>query len=173
VYALIQPFLRLCLLSAGPQDLPSSRFLLGVCLILYASVTVAAYWPHYGFAVSGWRATVEIALLFVFTWGALALRGHPARFLQTMTALLGSGAMFGALLLPLVYAVIRAEMLREPATLPALTSLAVFIWWLVVMGHIFRHALAFRHLGPGLLVALALIGVGVVLVEPLFPEASY
>jgi hypothetical protein len=172
MFALIRPFLRISLLSAGPEDLPASRLLLGITLVLYALATLAAYWPHYGYAVSAARTGVEMLVLVGYTWGALRWRGLPERFVQTLTALLGCGVIFSVLLLPLIYSVVAAQLQGRPSGLAAFATVAIFIWWLFAIGHIYRHALGFRQLAPGFAVALGMVLLGVIVVQPLFPETA-
>lgn len=76
---------------------------------------------------------VSAALLFA----ALQVRGHPARWLQSYTALLGAGALFG--LISLAYRGLAS--LFGAGWLAELLDLSLFVWSLAVMGHILRHAL--------------------------------
>lgn len=168
VYALITPFLQLCLLNRGPQDLPASRLLLGLALTGYLLVGVAMGWPYYGLVVSVAQSLVEIGILVGFTYLVLRWRRHPGRFVQTLTALAGVGVVLGALLLPLVYSMYRAELLGESPELPALAYIAVFGWLVVAYGQIFRHALALKHLGLGILVAVAFVVLASGSIELLF-----
>lgn len=167
--SLIKPFLQLCLLNQGPQDLPASRLLLAITAFLYLLVGMAMGWPYYGPVLSLVQSLFELALLWGFSWSLLRVRRHPGRFVQTAAALTGAGAVLGVLLLPLVYAIYRARMLGEPADLAALSYLAVLGWLLVVYGHIYRHALSLPHLGYGVLVALGFVVVAAGLIESLFP----
>lgn len=170
--SLIKPFLQLCLLNRGPQDLPASPLLLVITILAYLLVGTAMGWPYYGVAVSLMQSLFELALLLGFSWSLLRVRRHPGRFLQTATALTGAGVVLGALLLPLVYAIRRAQLLGESAELAALSYLAVLGWLLAVYGHIYRHALSLPHLGYGVLVALGFVVVATGLIESLFPAGG-
>lgn len=169
VYVLLRPFLQLCLLNLAPQDLPASRMLLGLSASAYLLVSAAMGWPAYGLGLSLVQAVVDLGILLIFTWGVLSFRRHSERFLQTASALAGVGAVFGVLLLPLVYALYRAELLHQPAELAMLSYLVVLVWLLVVFGNIFRHALGLRHLALGIGVALGFVLFASAAIQMMFP----
>jgi hypothetical protein len=171
VNALLKPFLQLCLLSGGPQDIPASRALLLITVAAYWLVAVALAWPFYGVGPSVLQSIAELAILLAFTRVALIAARHPERFTQTATALTATGTLLGIVMLPVLYAFYQAEMQDAPRDVPALATLVLLGWLLLVYGHIFRHALSLRHLGLGLLVALGLMIVGQALLRLLFPEA--
>jgi hypothetical protein len=103
VSAFLKVFLDIVLWRRGPQDLPASGLLFRLTLAAYVAVSViqlaalqesGATW--FVFLV------VDPALLTLCVWLVLRLFGHPERFLQTASAVLGTGALLGlALYLPL------------------------------------------------------------------------
>ncbi|MGA7799338.1 MAG: hypothetical protein WCC36_00870 [Gammaproteobacteria bacterium] len=135
-------WIDLCLLRAGPQDLPASEVLLALALLAYLAVNVALSllsWPlRQALAVS----LTDLLVLSLFAWAALQWRGKPARFRQTLTALAGTGTVLGLLALPTVAALMAAHRAGGGSGLLGLAWLALLVWSLVVLGHILRHALA-------------------------------
>ena len=95
-------------------------------------------------------ALLEMGVIVGLTATLLYAFRHTGRLAQTLTALMGSGAVIGAIVLVLFVAF---------AQLPALPRLGVFLWNLLVMGHILRHALS-THLVAGFFIA---VGYAVVL----------
>lgn len=170
VNALITPFLQLCLLSRGPQDLPASRVLLLITITVYWLVAVAMGWPYYGIRSSVLQSVVELAMVLGFTRLALLLTRHPARFTQTATALTAAGALLGVVLLPVAYAIYQAQAQGAPLGVPAFAYIVVLGWLLLVYGNIFRHALSLKHLGLGVLVALGLVVLVAMVIQLLFSE---
>ncbi len=168
---LLKPFLQLCLLSRGPQDIPASRVLLLITISVYWLVAVAMGWPYYGMRSSVLQSVVELVMVLGFTRFALVLTRHPGRFTQTATALTAAGGLLGVVLLPVAYAIYQAQAQGASLGVPALAYLVVLGWLLVVYGHIFRHALSLRHLGLGVLVALGLVMLVAAVIRFLFPEA--
>lgn len=121
-------------LRSGPQDMPYSPTLLVLLLVPYAalgSVLALAALPA---ARALWYGPAESALLAVLVYGVLALRGHPGRFVQTLSALALVGGFFNALSVPLTA-------LAQPGNGIGLLILVVLLWSFVVSVHVLRQAL--------------------------------
>jgi hypothetical protein len=103
VSAFLKLFLDIVLWRRGPQDLPASSLLFWLTLVAYVAVSAiqlslleesGATWVVFLLA--------DPLLLTGCVWMILKLYNHPERFLQTATAVLGTGALLGLLLyLPL------------------------------------------------------------------------
>ena len=161
--AALRRLLDICLLRAGPQDLPYSRdFLI---------LTMAASLGAGGLAVAALEesrfALLELGLTYLFTLGflyaVLSFRRLTSRFMQTASAVFGADALITLVALPALHAA-SGEGAERPVT--GLAMLALGLWNLAVLGHIFRHALD-TILPVGVLVALGyvigsllLVGVG-------------
>lgn len=121
-------------LRRGPQDVPYSPTLLLLALIPYALLSSALA----AFAMPASRALLygptEAALLAALVYASLAVRRRPARFMQTLTALLLVGVVFNALSLPLTA-------LARPENGLGLLILALVAWSFAVSVHILRLAL--------------------------------
>ncbi|WP_006787769.1 hypothetical protein [Thiorhodospira sibirica] len=157
--ALIRPFFEIIFLRQGPQDLPASRALLALCLLLYILLGIVIASPFYGLQQAIVQSVLEVSLLALLVWLLLRLRGMAARFTQTLTAFSGAGVLLGLLTLPLVYSLLGAEA-RSTEQIPALASLTYLLilgWLLGVYGHILRHAMNFQGLAPGVALAIVLI----------------
>ncbi|AOU97258.1 hypothetical protein BI364_03930 [Acidihalobacter yilgarnensis] len=94
----LKRILNLCMMRAGPQDMPASFGWMAFSLAAYLMVSAVNVLP-----LSGWwggllQAVVETAVLVAWVYGALMLTQHPQRLVQTLTALAGSGAVMGLLL---------------------------------------------------------------------------
>jgi hypothetical protein len=153
VYALVDPFVKLCLLRRNPQDLPTSRSLLNAALAGYFLISAVLGMRAYGLPRSLLQAGVEVAILILYTRMLLTISARPERIVQTLSALAGSGLLLGIAALPLSVLVPSGDAL---AGLPALAYLALMVWSLIVYGHIFRHALSRGQLA-GLLAALGFV----------------
>jgi hypothetical protein len=162
---LITIWLDLCLLRAGPQDLPVSQVLLwlsaGAYLLVSFLLSVSGYPPGEALLV----ALVDLGLLIAFAAALLYLWGKTERLNQTLTALAGSGALLGLIALPLVQVLFAGQ---EAGQVPPFIILLWFLlygWSLLVVTHITRHALSISFpfaLGIAIvytLVAMQIIGV--------------
>jgi len=156
----IHLFWQVCTFKLGPQDMPYSGYLLLFSSVAYAlvSVMVAALSLSFGQAlVSG---LLEVALIGAMTQLLLWIRELTARFYQTFIALMGSGAIIGALIWPLQLMQISAG--DEPLLLPSLIALGLLVWNVTIVGHILRHAIKapyFVGIGLALIYTYVLMSV--------------
>jgi hypothetical protein len=99
----LKVFVDIVLWRRGPQDLPASPLLLGITVAAYVAVSAAQLALLHESAASWFVFVVLDPLLLTGgTWLLLRLFQHTERFLQTATAVLGTGALLGLLLfLPL------------------------------------------------------------------------
>lgn len=137
----LKAFLDIVLWRRGPQDLPASRLLLWLTAAAYVAVSIAqlmlldeapAVWIVY--------VIIDPALLAGCVYVLLKLFGKDARFLQTTTAVLGTGVVLGlALFLPVEW---MLSMARVPpdSTAAGLVSLAMVMVFALVTGRILKLA---------------------------------
>jgi len=166
--ALITFFVELCLLRRPPQDLPASKVLLGLTLVsdlvvgLLVGVTAGLPW-----LTSLLQGVAEILLMMTALYVALTQLKLRARFLQSATALLGSGALLGLVAIPPLSLNPTGSQERDLAALGAFMLLGLVIWGILVTGHILKHTFTIT-LGQGTAIALAFQIVAVTLVTSLF-----
>ena len=156
---LIKVFWDICAVKAAPQDLPTSSFLLGLALLAYlvtGAVVAAFQWPLSQAILAAFLDTVFLTVLSRVLLWARMLSG---RFVQTLTALAGSGAIMTVIALPLVIwqSFVGVTDANAP-TMPSWLLMIWMIWNVVVVGHILRHALStVLPLGIGLAAVYAYI----------------
>lgn len=159
---LLWRLIGIIVLRLGPQDLPAGASALVLSVVLYIAVT--------GLSLSLGETTgngalvivLAVVLPLVLVRIVLALRGRPARWLQTVTALFGTSALLSALALPLSALAGNGD----PAVIPALASLALFAWSFAVDAHIWRHALDVAFV-TGLAVAVVLFALSLFVISSL------
>lgn len=137
--ALLQLFIDLCLLRNVPQNLPNSPFLMLLLAggYLTAGLGVSLHEQPFGLALL--TSAVDTGLLAALAGISLWILNKPARFIQTFTALAGTGIIFTLMGWPLI-AWLQTLPEGEPSNL-FLLLLGLIIWNIVVIGHILRHAL--------------------------------
>jgi hypothetical protein len=161
--ALILYFVELCALRKSPQELPASQLL----LVIVAIASLVVGWlvglvAGLSMGSSLVQTVAEIALMLTALYLGLRLTGLGLRFTQSATALVGSGALIGAIaLIPLSFNPTGSQE-TDLAALGALLLLVLFAWSVVVTGHILRHTFGIS-LGQGAAIAVA-FKIGVVLV---------
>ena len=168
--AIARPFVEICLLRLGPQDLPASPFLLGIAVAAYLGLGVLVTALHYPF-LTAVGISVTGALIFgLLAFVLLSVRGVSERFFQTCAAFAGTGAVLEAAALPLVALLEPGEPEGAGAAaglLLTLPWLALLIWSWVVGGHILRHALSVR-LTAGIGLSIALFWLSTLVIHHLF-----
>lgn len=145
---LLRTFGGLCTFQVAPQDLPRSNTLLAATTLANMGLSVVIYALESPLGQALFKAALETAVLFGLTFVLLFLLSYGRRLTQTMTALMGCGALLGAIAL--------LTMVLAPA-LPTDLGLALlrvnFLLNLLVIAHILRHAVGTWFL-VGLLFAL-------------------
>ena len=148
--ALFNYFVNLCLLRAAPQDLPSSSALLGVLFVINALIgTLLMATTELGPGLALVESVFELGLMLGVLRAALFLRGHPARFNQGATAVMGSSILMSLLALPLLAGGVASGGENGGGVM---LLLGLVVWSVVILGHILRHTF---DLTPGQGVAVA------------------
>lgn len=151
--ALIHFFFELCTLRRAPQDLPASQTLFGLLILVNLFIgTLVSLVGGLALLPGVLQGAIEIALTLAVLAGALKLTRRASRLLQAATALLGVGALIGVLALLPLSLVTGEGSGSDLALLSGLMILALFIWNLVVSGHILRHTFDIT-LGQGTAIA--------------------
>ena len=151
---LLSVFFDICLLKAGPQALPASSFLLSATALaglLTGTIVIA---DAMGNVFTAFMAQLlDLLLLALLLLTMLRLKGLESRFTQAATALFGCGALINLVTLPLPLLAPEEGAGQQAAGPAFFLYLALIIWALVVVGHIFRHAMEI-HLVRGILIAV-------------------
>lgn len=160
--ALFDLFLDICLFRKGPQDLPASPTLLGLCLTTYGLSGLLSLLGSMRPSTAVFQAAADIVVLAGFAYGILALMNYRARFVQTLTALAGTYTLLNLIALPLIFWLEQATTgtANAPA-LPSLLLLGLMGWSIAVMAHVLQHALSTSR-GMGVLYALGYLVISLV-----------
>ena len=140
---ILAAFLQLALRRRGPEDLPASRLLLLAAGLFYViTQSLLGRTVYHSLSSLAGSLVLDLLMLCGCVWLLLRLTGHLARFLQTLTAMFGTGALLGVCMLPFNYWLDVAATPDKPALGPTIGLLAIVSWSLVVNGHIFSRALS-------------------------------
>lgn len=166
--ALISFFIQLALLRRGPQDLPASSALLVLLAGLSLLVGIASGAQLFGGVQAALGANlIDLLLSMLLLFILLQLRGHKARWLQTVSAFLGLGILAGVIMLSVqalagVLGILKFAMLFD---------LVVAIWLHVALGGVLRHALEIPLLA-GVIIVLSYTVLAFNLIARVFPPAN-
>ena len=163
---LLQQLLRVITLRSGPQDLPAEWTTSTLMVLLYVALGMLAD-SMLQLGTSSLRSLMSIALQIGAISLLLRFSGQLQRLPQTITAVAGTGCLFG-----LVSIVLLAQSTGDslPQGIAALW-LGLFIWSLVVDAHIYRSALS-TTMSVGVLIAVMLFALNFIVIDALFPAAQ-
>lgn len=147
---LIRTLLEIVLLRKGPENLPASGMLLvlAVLLSLLSSLAALALIDRFDeddFFLGLFSGIVGLSCYA----GILVLSGKAARMLQTLSAIVGTGAL-------IVFAFVAEYVLLTPVLGDAaggLVATVILLWSVPVEGHIIARAID-RHWYVGLVLAV-------------------
>lgn len=162
VPAVLVNLVRLLYLRGGPQHLPVSRalavFLLGV-YVVQNLVTGQQLADEY----AAEKSLVAIVLQVTILTGLLRWRNYQARFIQTLSALVGVGIIFNTITWVLLTQ--SDPNLSQPGL--AIAWFGVFFWSLFVDAHIYRHSLSVS-LAAGMLITVLMLAMSYIFIDMLF-----
>ena len=136
----LKVFLDIVLWRRGPQDLPASRLLLALTALAYVCVS-ALQLAALNERGSAWFVFVVLdPILTSGTYLLLKLFRHPERFLQTATAVLGTGALLGLLLFLPLQLILSAIGAGKNSTAAGVFALLLVVVFALVTGRILQLA---------------------------------
>ena len=150
----------MCLLKFRPQDVPASRELLLLSVVIYFLLDFLLAGLDENITNALPAALVDTVFLLVFTRVLLLLCRKVNRWTQTVTALAGTGMVFGLLLLPTVITLSGPDPMTPLQQVLSIHLYLLLIWFVVVLAHIFRHAMS-SSFTLGVFVALVYLVLGI------------
>ncbi len=168
---LLSFFVELCLLRSVPQQLPASTVLFALTLIANVGIgLLLAAKVGYGVYAAWFASLLDSLMLLAFLYAALVLKSSTARFVQGGTALMGSMALLNLIAIPLMSLMTpvgEAQPGSESALLVLLIPL-IWLWSIVVIGHILRHVLS-TSLAQGVGLGVIYTLFSIMVLRTLFP----
>jgi hypothetical protein len=169
---LFRAFFDICRLRKGPQDLPASPELLSLSLLAYAIVVALLGMISRPAADAVGASLVETGLVAAINFALLALRRFEGRWLQTTTAMAGTGVLFTLFAMPLFAGLAGPGVAASPAQGVLYAGLLLLIVWNIsVTAHILKHALSVPF-AAAIVCAAAYAWVVAAAVSGMFPEPA-
>jgi len=157
------------LLKAAPQDLPCSQRLLVQILFLYLLSDLLAVGSAVESGLAMAMILLNIAIILIFTYFVLLLLRLKLRYVQTVSAIVGTGIIFNLFSWPLL---LQLSVENTPESAIAIVSLLVLLlmsWDVLVTAHIYRNALG-SGMVHALLLSFSLLFVSITLSKLIFSE---
>ena len=149
-------------LRSGPQEMPAGAPLAFMLVIAYLAQGLMADRIMDEMDTAP-RSLIAIAVQFGAIAALLRLRRLAERVPQTISALAGTGFLFGLLSILLLSQLVPGE--PQPGL--AMAYLGLFLWSLAVDAHIYRHALSV-NMSLGVLVAVGIFAVNLIVLRAAF-----
>lgn len=146
-------FFNICRFKAGPADVPNSHGLLKITLLVYFMLGVGINRVDVNWQVSLFASLADTLMMVLVIWILLNIRGLQARYLQTVTAMAGTGCFLAIIGLPIYLSFHQVSEPEQASSFTLLLMVALMFWSLMVMAHIFRQALDIK---PGAAAALTI-----------------
>jgi len=151
VLPLIRTLFDIVLLRKGPEDIPRSWFVFVLIVLLWIFSSLAAVVLIEQFDETDFFLGLFSGVIGISCYAALVIvRGWPARVLQTISAILGCGALVS--LAFVAEYVLFMPFFGELAT--GLIANLILLWSVPVEGHIIARAME-SHWYIGILIAIA------------------
>jgi hypothetical protein len=164
--ALIKLFVDIVLFRKGPQDVPASPLLLGLCLLAYLLTGEAMLMMEETLLRATLQVLLDAVILAGFVSVTLRFAGNAERVLQTLSALLAVDVLISIIAFPVMIS-LSSGVERGGGYLLVM----LMLWHLAVMAHIFRHALS-RSWWAGYAVAMLYTLMSFQVLQLLFGNAS-
>jgi len=164
-HPLLWVFIHICLLRQPPEVLPASPFLLVILLVFNIGIGITAFLIDFSLVQSVLRTVADLIVSLGFIYLLLIAVGKVVRSMQTVIAMLGVSAILNILSFPLLLLLPDG---KATVGLPGIMLYVLFFWHIVIMGHIFRHALSVS-LPTGMLVAFAYVLMAMAVFYSIFP----
>ena len=132
---MLRLFFDICLLRANAENVPASRVLLIMSVLAYFVLSLGITFIEGNLSKIVAVILVGFILVIALAQVGLWIRSSMNRSVQTITALAGTGTIFCILTWPLV-------LMGEQWIFARYLLLLIFIWDIVVVGHILRNALS-------------------------------
>ena len=163
-------FFDICLLRAGPQDIPYTRYLLFALLGFHVLIGILLGALSFSIPSAIAYGVTNMLILVVLLRAILMVKKLEARFNQTLSAMAGTDVIVGLIAWPINSWMITARDTGGDIGAPVILWLLLVIWSLTIIAHILRNALS-APWAVGIILALLYFFIGynvsITLFEPL------
>lgn len=163
-------FWGICVFKNGPQDVAISYSLIKWVFIGYVTVGAVLFFSSTPTTIAIVISFTETILLTGFVYLLLSLFAVSERFLQTITALYGTGAIITSLSVPIVFYIDESVRHEQSAGIAGLLLLAVVCWSYTIMAHILHKAIE-KSLGVSLLLTFCYLYLSYKIISVIFPSS--
>jgi hypothetical protein len=168
---LLRAFFEIAMLRKDPGILPASAVLLTVVAAAYLATSALQSWMVHGDDRLFARAGLDLTLAMGLFWIVLAITRRGHRYRQTIIAVLGTAVLVSPFVVGLLLLQQPAQASYPLKLLAWVGSIAVIVWYTLVVGHILRSALEIGFV-TSIAIALTWLIAGEALLRRIFESAG-
>ncbi|MFZ2509386.1 MAG: hypothetical protein WAW79_13050 [Steroidobacteraceae bacterium] len=168
---LLISLIEIARLRRDPSVLPASFALLVIMGIAYAGGSAVQSWLLHEDDRLLARTAADLGLTFATFWLVLAVTRRLYRYRQTMNAVLGTSVLLTPVLMLLIALQQPAEVYYPVKLLAWAASIAVIVWYTLIIAHILKSALEIGFV-TSVAIAITTVIAGNAVLVSLFPVAA-
>lgn len=138
-------FFDLCFFKIGPEDMPSSTGILKLTLFIYFVLGVIISRIDSSWNESLLTSLTDLVYMSVAVGFLLNIKKHQIRYQQTLMAMAGAGICLGIISYPIVFWLHQIDEQQQATSVAMMLLMAVVIWSVLIVVHIFQKALEIKH----------------------------
>ena len=169
--SVVQKIIIMMLLKTTPQDLPYSTALMARVIFFYLVSGMVVVNGLVEPPLAMGRMLLNIGIIMIFSYVLLSSFNLQARFVQTNTAMIGTGIIFNLLAWPVLSFGNVEQASNASLQILSLLVLMLISWEILVTAHILRNALNTK-MTQSVILSMALFFVSLTLSQLIFPESS-
>jgi hypothetical protein len=166
---LIRAFVDIVMLRRDPGSLPASGALLAAAAVAFIGLVATQAWLLHGGDRLPKRVGLEFVYVVSFIWALLMATRRNHRFVQTLTAVLGTSVLLGPITIMLLVLHLMAASGGPFALLVGLLNLGFSAWVVLILANILRSSLD-AHILAGVVLAILMVVAEYVLLRSAFPR---
>jgi hypothetical protein len=171
MWPLTQLLVDIALHRRAPADLPASQFVFGCVLAGYFAIALSALQIGATMQRPAMLLLFDSAFFLTSVWLILALFNQTQRYLQTVTAMVGTDLLLTLVGLPLLLWNSTLQASPTEITTPQLFLLLLFFWSVDIGGYVLSKALGRSYI-VGVFIMIVYVLVSMTSRQALFPAAS-
>jgi hypothetical protein len=169
--SIFSPFFEICRFRIAPQDLPASKTLLLITLVLYTLVNILTSTLSLSLQMAFLHGIVDVLLLVLITSSIMYIVKLPERNMQTLTAIMGTNIILGVITFPILTWVFWGQQTNADVSFAFFLLLGLVIWNISIYSYIFQHALSTtRFVGLAVVIISSLLSYTILSV--IFPNVA-
>lgn len=145
----LKTYVRICFFIDSPSSLAVRLNCIPLSLLAYYIAGIFWLGDRQGAAIVFAQITIEVGILYAFSYLILKLRNKPERFLQTFSALIGSSLIISLVSMPVLTMLPEVNEGSQISGFTLQVNLMLLFWNLAVISLIFKRAFEVSTISAG------------------------